>query len=104
MTTEFNLHSLSSLFISYDKLSADWRTYRKDPERYIHRFISINKRSFQFLGVTASYQVRNYQSGLLLCSSQYIGAAPLLSPMTGEPTYDLNVTPMFGENLGHVIT
>lgn len=104
MTTEFNLHSLSSLFISYDKLSADWRTYRKDPERYIHRFISIKKRSFQFLGVTASYQVRNYQSGLLLCSSQYIGAAPLLSPMTGEPTYDLNVTPMFGENLGQVIT
>lgn len=104
MKTDFNLSSLSSLFVPYDKLSADWRTYRKDPERYIHRFISINSRSFRFLGVSASYQVRNYQSGLLLCSTQFIGAAPLLSPITGKPAYDLNVTPMYGENLGQVIS
>lgn len=104
MNTEFTLHSLSSIFIPYERLSADWHTYRKEPERYIQRFISINSRSFRFLGVTASYQIRNYQCGLLLSSSQYIGAAPLLSPITGKPAYDLNVTPMYGENIGQVIS
>lgn len=104
MKTNFNLPSLSSLFIPYEKLSVDWRTYRKDPERYIYRFISINSRSFNFLGVKASYQVRNYQSGLLLTSSKFIGAAPLLSPITGKPAYDLNVTPIYGENIGQVIS
>lgn len=104
MATEFSIRSLSTLFISYDKLTADWRTYRKDPERYIHRFISINQSSFRFLGVRASYTVINYQSGLLLTTSQYVGAAPLLSPITGTPLYDLNIIPMYGEKLGNIIS
>lgn len=104
MATEFHIRSLSTIFISYEKLSADWRTYRKDPERFIHRFISINQKSFRFLGVKASYEVQNFQSGLLLQSSMYIGAAPLLSPVTGKPAYDLNVTPIYSEDLGNIIS
>ncbi len=104
MIIELSLHSLSSLFIPYEKLSADWKTYNKEPERFIHRFISINKGSFSFLGVEASFQVRNYKSGLLLRSSKYIGATSLRSPITGKPAYDLNVSPMYGGDLGQVIT
>ena len=104
MIADFTLRSLSSKFISYDKLSADWKTYNKDAEKYIHRFISINKRAFDFLGVTATVSEQEYKKGLLLCSSQYVGAYTLLSPISGKPFYDLNVVPIYNEDIGDIIS
>ena len=103
MTTDFKVRSLSTIFISYDRLSKDWKTYNKDPERNIQRFISINKRSFDFLGVNASFCVRNYKCGLLLETSQFVGASSLRSPITGQPFYDLSITPVYNEDLGNII-
>lgn len=95
------LQCLQECFISFNKLSTEWKD-RRYPEQAIQRFIVLNRDVFAFLGIIASIDEVNYEKGLRLTASKFVGAAPLRTPTTGKYYTDIQVLPRFGENISEL--
>lgn len=95
------LQCLQECFISFNKLSTEWKD-RRYPEQAIQRFIVLNRDVFAFLGIIASIDEVNYEKGLRLTASKFVGAAPLRTPTTGKYYTDIQVMPRFGENISEL--
>lgn len=64
-------------------------------DRYIHNFIKINSRLFEFLDVQPLQTGFDKNINLSFRSGSYIGAIPLQSPITGKPLADFIVYPRY---------
>lgn len=58
---------------------------------------------FLFLGVSASLDEVNFEKGLRIIASNYIGAAPLRKPSSGKYYTDIQITSRFGENVSEIV-
>ncbi|MCM1066794.1 MAG: hypothetical protein NC418_04365 [Muribaculaceae bacterium] len=96
------LHTLSVAVISYEKMKGlKWRD--REPAKVLQNFIDRNRESFDFLGIHANIAQRDYRPVVELHTSQYVGAAPLYSPMSGKPVGDLEVSGRFGEDAADIV-
>ena len=75
------LQCLQESFISFSRLNKDWKWDKRYPEQAIQRFIAFNREIFSFLGISAMLDEVNYEKGLRLTVSNYVGAAPLRNPL-----------------------
>lgn len=78
-----------------DWLGGVGRDLESASERRAESLIASNLGLLRDLGVTATTVRRSGESGLLIRTSQRIGAVPLLSPVTGRPDLGLVVEPRF---------
>ncbi len=96
------LHTLSTAVISYEKMKEmKWRD--REPAKVLQNFIDRNRESFQFLGIKANIAQHDYRPVVELHTSEFVGAAPLYSPMSGKPVGDLEVTGRYGENAADIV-
>lgn len=93
---------LQSSFISFTKLNADWKGDKRYPDQAIQKFITFNRDVFSFLGISASLNEVNYEKGLQLKASSYLGASPLRMPSSGKYYTDIQITSRFGENISEL--
>lgn len=98
------LKCLSDLFISYDNFSSryknDWSNDKRIPEVFVKRFLACNKRTFDFLGISAcSDELR----GVKFSASRYSGVAPLFSPTTGKPFTTIEITGFYNESFANFL-
>lgn len=73
-------------------------------ETVMQRFIVLNQKNFQYLGLEAVVIEHDNKPALQITTSQYIGAIPIISPKNGKPCGDLVVAGRFGENAGEIIS
>ena len=97
------IQCLKEHFIPFTKLNTDWKGDKRYPEQAIQRFIAYNKDVFSFLGVSASLDEVNFEKGLRIIASNYIGAAPLRKPSSGKYYTDIQITSRFGENVSEIV-
>ena len=97
------IQCLKEHFIPFTKLNTDWKVDKRYPEQAIQRFIAYNKDVFSFLGVSASLDEVNFEKGLRIIASNYIGAAPLRKPSSGKYYTDIQITSRFGENVSEIV-
>ena len=55
------------------------------------------------MGVSASLDEVNFEKGLRIIASNYIGAAPLRKPSSGKYYTDIQITSRFGENVSEIV-
>lgn len=96
------IQCLQESFISFTKLNANWKGDKRYPEQAIQRFIAFNREVFSFLGVSVSLDEVNYEKGIRLIASNFIGAAPLRMPSSGKYYTDIQIIPRFGENISEL--
>lgn len=97
------IQCLQERFIPFRELNISWKGDKRYPEQAIQRFIAFNREVFSFLGVTATLNEENYEKGLHLTASNFVGAAPLRLPATGKYYTDLQITSRFGENIPELV-
>ncbi|MCF0185644.1 MAG: hypothetical protein HUJ98_04040 [Bacteroidaceae bacterium] len=94
---------LQNVFIPFKKLNAYWKIKDKRyPEQAIQRFLTFNKEAFAFLGLNASLDEVNYEKGLSIIASNFVGAAPIRLPSSGKYYSDIQITSRFGENISEL--
>lgn len=96
------IQSLQERFISFSKLNEDWKGDKRYPEQAIQRFITLNRESFSFLGISAKLDEVNYEKGIRLIASHFVGAVSLKMPTSGIFYTDIQVMPRFGENISEL--
>lgn len=96
------IQCLQECFISFTKLNAEWKVDKRYPEQAIQRFITFNREVFSFLGILATLDEVNYEKGLRLVTSKYVGAAPLRNPSSGKYYTDIQIKSRFGENISEL--
>lgn len=96
------IQCLKEYFIPFAKINIDWKRDKRYPEQAIQRFITFNRDVFSFLGVSANIDEVNYEKGIRLVASNFIGAAPLRTPSSGKYYTDIHVIPRFGENISEL--
>lgn len=96
------MRCLQERFIPFAELNKVWKWDKRYPEQAIQRFIAFNKAVFSFLGVSAQFEEVNYEKGLRLIASNFIGAAPLRTPSSGKYYTDIQIMPRFGENISEL--
>ena len=87
------IQCLKEYFIPFAKINIDWKRDKRYPEQAIQRFITFNRDVFSFLGVSANIDEVNYEKGIRLVASNFIGAAPLRTPSSGKYYTDIHVIP-----------
>ena len=99
-----NLPTLSTITWSAEKV----KSWKWGDNRYLEtvmqRFVMLNQKNLNYLGITASIVEQESRPALQLITSQYIGSIPIFSPKNGKPCGDLTVTGRFGENAGEIIS
>lgn len=91
---------LSEERISFMKLRSKWHKkglVKADPampSQYLQKFIRLNKKQFEFLGI----QVYEQDFELVLISNEFVGSVPLRSPIDGKDIGDLVILPRYTEN------
>lgn len=81
-----------------------WKWSDRHMEPVMQRFIDLNRRNLDFMGITVHIETIDGKPTLQLSTSKFIGAIPLFSPMSGKIAGDLIVTGRFGENAGEIIS
>lgn len=97
------LPTLSTCSWTVEKLKS-WKWSDRHMEPVMQRFIDLNRKNLDFMGISAHIETIDGKPTLQLTTSQFIGAIPLLSPMNGKVAGDLIVTGRFGENAGEIIS
>jgi len=98
------LPTLSTIYWTADKLKQSWKWRDRSMEQVMQRFIDLNKKNLDYLGITAIIENSEGKPALKLTTSKYIGAIPIISPMNGKAVGDLVVAGRFGENVGELLT
>lgn len=81
-----------------------WKGSHRTFEPVIQRFISLNKDYFDFLGITSHLSGDLGNLHLLLSTSNYIGAVPILDPHFGLESGVVAVEGRYGENPAEVLS
>lgn len=87
------MQCLQERFIPFAELNRFWKWDKRYPEQAIQRFIAFNKAVFSFLGISAQFEEVNYEKGLRLIASNFIGAATLRTPSSGKYYTDIQIMP-----------
>ena len=96
------LSTLDTFKCSAEKLIIAFKEDKRYPESFLQKFISINQRSFDFLGITPSIEQIDYRFNLVLTTSKNIGCAPIYSPKH-KPFCDIVVSGRYNEEVGELI-
>lgn len=73
----------------------------------ITRFVQLNQKSFDFLGIKATISTQDstrYEPCLHLTTSRYVGVAPIRSAGNGKTMANIYVTGQYGEDLDELMT
>lgn len=97
------LPTLSTTIWTIERLK-QWKWRDRSMEPIMQRFIDINRKNLNYLGITAIIENTDGKPALKLTTSKYIGAIPLFSPINGKVAGDLMVAGRFGENAGELIS
>lgn len=97
------LSTLDVFKISAEKLIVAFKEDKRYPESFLQKFIAVNRRSFDFLGITPTIEQNNYRFNLVLTTSKNIGTAPIYSPRH-KPFCDIIVSGRYNEEVGELIT
>lgn len=97
------LPTLSTCSWTVERLKS-WKWSDRHMEPVMQRFIDLNRRNLDFMGISVSIETIDGKPTLQLTTSKFIGAIPLLSPMNGKVAGDLIVAGRFGENAGEIIS
>lgn len=98
------LPTLSTTIWTADKLKQSWKWRDRSMETVMQHFIDLNQKNLSYLGITTTIENVQGKPALMLTTSKYIGAIPIISPMNGKAVGDLIVAGRFGENAGELIT
>ncbi len=98
------LSVLSEKTISYDNLQSVWKTDKRYPEASIQRFIRLNQKAFDFIGITAKGTYINERYVLVLTTSIYAGVITILSPKDGLPFGNILVKGRYGEDISELMS
>ena len=91
---------LSEEKISFMKLRNKWHKkglVKADPgmpSQYLQKFIKLNKRQFDFLGIQAFEE----DFEIVLISNEFVGSVPLRSPIDGKFIGDLVILPRYTDS------
>ena len=96
------LSTLDTFKVSAEKLIIAFKEDKRYPESFLQKFISINRRSFDFLDIVPSIEQIDYRFNLVLTTSKNIGTAPIYSPKH-KPFCDLIVGGRYNEEVGELI-
>ena len=96
------LSTLDTIKIPAERLIVIFKEDKRYPESILQKFISINRQSFDFLGITPSIEPNDYRYNLLLTTSNKIGVAPIYSPKH-KPFGDIVVGGRYNEEVGELI-
>ena len=96
------LSTLDTYKVPAEKLIIAFKEDKRYPESFLQKFIAINKRSFDFLGITPSIEPNDYRFNLVLTTSKNIGSAPIYSPKH-KPYCDIIVSGRYNEEVGELI-
>lgn len=96
------LTTLGTFKISAEKLINVFKGEKRYPESFLQKFVSINRRSFDFLGIVPSIEQIDYRFNLVLTTSNSIGIAPIYSPKH-KSFCDIMVTGRYNEEVGELI-
>ena len=96
------LSTLDTFKVSAEKLIVAFKEDKRYPESFLQKFITVNRRSFDFLGITPSVEQVDYRYNLILKTSKNIGTAPIYSPRH-KPFYDIVVSGRYNEEVGELI-
>ena len=96
--------TLSSVEIPAERMARIFGCDKRYPEAMLQRFIALNRKALDFIGITPTVVQRNCQFILSLASSNYIGAAPLVSPSNGKLICTINVVGRYNEEIGELIS
>lgn len=100
------LSTLSTTIWTSDKMKKRWKWNRgreKTMEPAIQRFIDLNSKSLDFLGISAKLVTDGLKPALQLTTSKYVGTVPIKSPQNGKYVGDLSVRGRFGEDAAELI-
>ncbi len=75
---------------------------KRYPESFLQRFITTNRRSFDFLGILPSIEQNDYRFNLVLTTSHNIGTAPIFTPQH-KPFCDIVIGGRYNEEVGELI-
>lgn len=100
-----NIKTLSVIEIPADRLlrAFNWKD-KNYPESFLQKFISLNNKTLDFLGITASINQNNYKFSLVLSTSNNIGVAPIYSPSTGKPVFDIIISGRYNGEVGELMS
>ena len=98
-----SLSTLTTSIWSSDKMKNEWKWSGKSMETVIQRFVDLNSKSLDFLGISAKLITDGLKPALQLTTSKYIGTVPIKSPMNGKYEGDLSVRGRFGEDAAELI-
>ena len=98
------LYTLDTFSFAYHQLNKEWGCDKRYGMDALQRFLFVNQRAFDFLGVKAEIEVVGNDPYLKLSTSQYAGSAPLLSPKDGKPCGDMCIGGRFGEDISELLS
>ncbi len=96
------LSTLDTVKVSAEKLIVAFKEDKRYPESFLQKFITVNRHSFDFLGITPSVEQVDYRYNLVLTTSKNIGTAPIFSPRH-KPFCDIVVSGRYNEEVGELI-
>ena len=96
------LSTLDTVKVSAEKLIVAFKEDKRYPESFLQKFINVNRRSFDFLGISPFIEQIDYRYNLVLTTSKNIGTAPIYSPRH-KPFCDIVVTGRYNEEVGELI-
>ena len=77
---------------------------KRYPEAMLQRLIALNKKAFDFIGITPSIIQHDRQLSLSINTSNYIGTVPLVSPKNGKLICSINVVGRYDEEIGELLS
>ena len=98
------LYTLATFSFSFQELNKEWGCDKRYGMDALQRFLFLNQRAFDFLGVHANVDVVGNDPYMQLHTSQYAGSVPLLSPKDGKPCGDMCVGGRFGEDISELLS
>lgn len=97
------LATLTTSIWSSDKMKNEWKWSDRSMEAVIQRFVDLNSKGLDFLGISAKLITDGLKPALQLTTSKYVGTVPIKSPMNGKYEGDLSVRGRFGEDAAELI-
>lgn len=85
------LATLTTSIWSSDKMKNEWKWSDRSMEAVIQRFVDLNSKGLDFLGISAKLITDGLKPALQLTTSKYVGTVPIKSPMNGKYEGDLSV-------------
>ena len=97
------IHTLDTFSFAFAELNKEWGCDKRYGMDALQRFLFINQRALDYLGVSAEIEVVGNDPYLKLRTSQYAGSVPMMSPKDGKPCGDLCVGGRFGEDVSELL-